>query len=264
MVNITLKVLAGVAAFVAIANASPAEVVPSDESDSIPQEFIDGVLAYFKAHPVNGTSKRDVGNALHKRVPAEHGCDHDNHWLSRYCLSDIGPREFEDWCQNPEDNNVYLADGTCPELTYCSPTVEQGHGHAIHDIICVPATPPREDNVGTKGQYGYRAVQAVNQRGVTELEKSIRLQEDIAGASVSGHVRSTDRTFIINPANTLTANLHGFQLNVCKENKGDKHHDSRICKPSRRVNLKKGETIDFTFGLTHMQSGILFYSILRS
>lgn len=76
--------------------------------------------------------------------------------------------------------------------------------------------------------------------------------------------QGTDRTFIINPANTLTANLHGFQLNVCKEEKGDKHYDSRICKPTRRVNLKKGNTIDFTFGLTSEQSGILFYGILSS
>ncbi|EXA28721.1 hypothetical protein FOVG_19690 [Fusarium oxysporum f. sp. pisi HDV247] len=263
MVNITLKVLAGVAAFLAIANASPAEVVPSVESDSIPQEFIDGVLAYFKTHPVNGTSKRDVGNALHKRVPADHGCDPADRWVGRTCRSDVGPREFEDYCRDV-DGEVYDVDGICPEHTYCSQLNEQEHGHQILDIICVPATPPREDNIGTKGQYGYRAVQAVNQRGVTQLEKSIGLEEDIAGASVSGHIRSTDRTFIINPANTLTANLHGFQENVCKEDKGDKHHDSRICKPTRRVNLKKGNTIDFTFGLTNQQSGILFYGILRS
>ncbi|EXA30372.1 hypothetical protein FOVG_18243 [Fusarium oxysporum f. sp. pisi HDV247] len=183
MVNITLKVLAGVTAFLAIANASPAEVVPSVESDSIPQEFIDGVLAYFKAHPVNGTSKRDVGNALHKRVPADHGCDHADHWVERYCLSNVGPREFEDECYDHGD--VYNADGICPEHTYCSEVIEEGHAH---DIICVAATPPREDNIGTKGQYGYRTVKAVSQRGVTELEESIRLQEDIAGASVSGHV----------------------------------------------------------------------------
>ncbi|RKL02460.1 hypothetical protein BFJ70_g17350 [Fusarium oxysporum] len=263
MVTITLKVLVGVAAFLAIANASPAEVVTSDESDSIPQEFIDGVLAYFKAHPVSGMSKRDVGNALHKRIPADHGCDHDNHWVGRTCLSDVGPREFEDECQD-EHGDIYEADGICPELTYCSEVIEQGHEQEIHDILCVPATPPREDNIGTNGQYGYRTVQAVSQRGVTELEESIGLQEDIAGASVSGHVRSTDRTFIIDPANTLTANLHGFQLNVCKEQKGDTHHDSRICKPSRRVNLKKGNTIDFTFGLSNSQSGILFYAILGS
>ncbi|EWZ78418.1 hypothetical protein FOXG_14253 [Fusarium oxysporum f. sp. lycopersici 4287] len=262
----SLKVLAGVAAFLAIVNASPAKIVPSDESDSIPQEFIDGVLAYFKAQPVNGTSKRDVENALHKRVPAEHGCNHDDHWFMRSCLSDVGPRQFQDRCQD-EHGNPYDVDGICLEFTYCSAVIEQENGHEIHDIICIPATPPKEDNVrtnGKKGQYGYRTVEAVSQRGVTELEKSIRLQEDIPGASVSGHVRSTDRTFIINPANTLTANLHGFQLNVCKEEKGDKHYDSRICKPTRRVNLKKGNTIDFTFGLTSEQSGILFYGILSS
>ncbi|KAK7570700.1 hypothetical protein V3481_019243 [Fusarium oxysporum f. sp. vasinfectum] len=87
------------------------------------------------------------------------------------------------------------------------------------------------------------------------LEESIRLEEDIAGASVSGHLRSSNRTFIIRPANSLTANLHGFQENVCKEEKGDKHYDSRICKPTRRVNLKKGNTIDFTFGLTSSSRG---------
>ncbi|EXK23481.1 hypothetical protein FOMG_19741 [Fusarium oxysporum f. sp. melonis 26406] len=249
MVNITLKVLAGVAAFLAIANASPAEVVPSDESDLIPQEFIDGVLAYFQAHPFQPTT----------------GCDHADHWVRRSCLSDEGPREYQDECvDTDEDGEEYEVDGICPEFTYCSEVVEEGHEHETQDIICVPATPPREDNIGTKGQYGYRKVDAVMQRGVTQLEKSISLQEDIAGASVSGHVRSTDRTFIINPANTLTANLHGFRLNVCKEEKGDKHHDSRICKPTRRVNLKKGNTIDFTFGLTTGQSGILFYGILRS
>ncbi|KAG7408310.1 hypothetical protein Forpe1208_v012265 [Fusarium oxysporum f. sp. rapae] len=163
-------------------------------------------------------------------------------------------------CQALDGEN-YEVDGICPELTYCSGIIKQGHAN---DIICVPATPPREDNIGTKGQYGYRTIPRVGKQGVTELEKSIHLQEDIAGASVSGHVRSTDRTFIINPSNTLTANLHGFQLNVCKEDKRDKHHDSRICKPTRRVDLKKGNTIDFTFGLLNGQSGILFYGILRS
>ncbi|EXM13466.1 hypothetical protein FOTG_18081 [Fusarium oxysporum f. sp. vasinfectum 25433] len=177
MINITLKVLGGVAAFLAIVNASPAEVVPSDESDSIPQEFIDGVLAYFKAHPVTGTSKRDVGNALHKRVPADHGCDHDDHWFWRSCLSDVGPRQFQDQCQD-EHGNPYEADGICPELTYCSPVIEQENGHEIHDIICIPATPPKEDNVrtkGKKGQYGYRTVKASTKRGVTQLEASFEI-----------------------------------------------------------------------------------------
>ncbi|EMT69245.1 hypothetical protein FOC4_g10000293, partial [Fusarium odoratissimum] len=132
--------------------------------------------------PVNGTSKRDVGNALHQRVPADHGCDHDSHWFWRSCLNDVGPRQFQDQCQN-EHGDPYEVDGICPELTYCSEDIKLENGHEIRDIICVPATPPKEDNIGTDGQYGYRTVQAVNQPGVTELEESIRLQEDIAGAS---------------------------------------------------------------------------------
>lgn len=75
----------------------------------------------------------------------------------------------------------------------------------------------------------------------------------------------TDRKFVIAPQNVLTANLKGFQLNLCRSS-GDQSNaasfeNSRTCNPISECNFVTGDGVDFTFGFSSLQSGILFYSI---
>ncbi|KAI9154669.1 hypothetical protein HJFPF1_07226 [Paramyrothecium foliicola] len=260
MVALTWTVARAIA-LLTLVNTSTAGAVPSDAGPDVPEEFVNEVLAYFQARSVGVTPKRNVlmANGVEKRVPADHGCQDGSHWIERTCMTDVGPRDYEDECQDA-DGDIYRVEGECPEFTSCEEViVNVAGGGTEDDIICVPSTPPKQDNVSTKGQYGYRNIQAGSASN-TQIDEAITLLENVAGASTSGHVRSHDRSFVISPNNIIKANLHGHVLNLCTQNRGDPKN-SRQCQPTRRHDFSKNDVVDFTFGLADGQSGIMFYSI---
>ncbi|KAH7032192.1 hypothetical protein B0J12DRAFT_582885 [Macrophomina phaseolina] len=254
----------------ALCSAIPAEDTNTDLG--IPQDFIDKVMASFTTDE-NGQlvsraelHKRTIAaRGLEKRAtPTDQRCGGDT-WRARYYMTDVGPRDWHDRCRRP-NGSIYWVGGICPEFTYCS---EEFDNDGDDVIICTPATPPREDNVGStargRRQYGYRTIQPRASIGANQHLSSILLQLGISRGSVSGHLRSTDRTFVIAPQNTLTANLHGRQLNLCRSdtNQDDPNafRNTRSCSPVSDHNFVNGDTIDFTFGLSSFQSAILFYNV---
>ena len=72
-----------------------------------------------------------------------------------------------------------------------------------------------------------------------------------------------DESFLIAPNNIIVGNLHGKQEVVCK---GDKKSPTkaRECYPSGTYNFKKGDIIDYTWGMTNFQEGTLLYGIMPS
>ena len=72
-----------------------------------------------------------------------------------------------------------------------------------------------------------------------------------------------DGAFIIAPNNVIVGKIHGKEVEVCK---GDQRDASRAreCYPNGTYNLKKGDIIDYTWGMTNDQQGILLYSIIPS
>ena len=70
-----------------------------------------------------------------------------------------------------------------------------------------------------------------------------------------------DDDFLIAPNNVIVGNVHGFQEKVCSGNKSSPAQ-ARECYPNGTYNLKAGQTIDFTWGMTNDQEGTLFYGIV--
>ena len=70
-----------------------------------------------------------------------------------------------------------------------------------------------------------------------------------------------DDEFLIAPNNIIVGNVHGKQLVVCK---GDKSSPTkaRECYPNKAYNFKKGDIIDYTWGMTNDQEGSLLYGIM--
>ncbi|USP72791.1 hypothetical protein yc1106_00065 [Curvularia clavata] len=238
--------------------------------DIIPREYIDQVLAYHEAkRQVEARAEwRNAKRALHalqKRVPVDNHCEPEDEWVSRRCTSDISAQAYEDECQTP-DGDEYTEPGHCPQNTVCQDIeipngTDPGTGEEIFidDILCVPSTPPRQDNISRKRQYGYRSVTASSSK---KQIVSIPVLVDNPTSSVSASILGNDRSFDILPASTLTANLRGFQLNLCEQEPTNQQKNSRMCIPKLpNHNLRNGQFIDFTFGLSGLQEGFFFYSI---
>jgi len=63
--------------------------------------------------------------------------------------------------------------------------------------------------------------------------------------------------------NVIVGKIHGKEVTVCS---GDRSDDakSRLCYPKGRFDLHQGDKIDFTWGLTSGQEGMLAYNIWPS
>ena len=72
-----------------------------------------------------------------------------------------------------------------------------------------------------------------------------------------------DNSFLIEPNNVIVGNLHGEQQVLCQ---GDQSvpDKARECYPNGQYNLKKGDIIDYTWGMTSEQEGTLLYGIIPS
>ena len=70
-----------------------------------------------------------------------------------------------------------------------------------------------------------------------------------------------DYKFLIAPNNVIVGNVHGYRENVCH---GDKSNPTkaRECYPNGTYNFEAGQTIDFTWGMTGNQEGVILYGIL--
>ncbi|KAE8823056.1 hypothetical protein PTNB85_10235 [Pyrenophora teres f. teres] len=165
-------------------------------------------------------------------------------------IEDIIPREYIEEC--PENT-------VCVQLTIPNEVDVENEEIFIEDIICQPSTPPRQDVRTTRRQYGYRPYKAA---GKEIVGFPVEVLEDNPHAVVSADILSSDRTFVIKPISTLTANLRGFDLKLCQQDPGNTLLNSRQCVATGRPkNLRSGQFIDFTFALSPGQDGFLFYSI---
>lgn len=172
--------------------------VPSTSTStlSIPQDFIDSVLDYFGNLSTQSAALNKHNGILQRRIEAPDvvSCDAREQWRGRVCRAHIGPRAFRDNCQFPQGpphfGQVYIRFGLCPELTTCLPIRVRENNVDIPTALCAPSTPPREDNIRTRGQYGYRNIGERYFTGVEPFSASISLLQDFKGSSVSGELRS--------------------------------------------------------------------------
>ena len=69
-----------------------------------------------------------------------------------------------------------------------------------------------------------------------------------------------DGGFVIAPNKFIVGNIRGKQQKVCN---GSKVHPSN-CYPNGEYDFKKGDVIDFTWGMSAGQVGELIYTIMES
>ncbi|KAK8153435.1 hypothetical protein BKA80DRAFT_243445 [Phyllosticta citrichinensis] len=270
-------------AFTAFAAMSPdtsspvdASTAPSnsalDNHPGLPEEFVEAVLASVFHHekdlpaPASNSTHR-----LSKRaIPPDHNCAQADHWLRRFCDPAENEQAFVDDCRDEDTDFDYEVLDECPENTNCAPHTERnppGHPDETDEtIICVPRTPPKEDNIDRDAkrrkvsQYGYRDV-SVNSLGNTQQVFSIGVSAAMTDATVSGFLSDQHRSYVITPNNELNAHLRGATDKLCATNSDQTLRDARDCVPLRSLNLQAGNVIDYSFGLSLFQKAVLFYSI---
>ena len=69
-----------------------------------------------------------------------------------------------------------------------------------------------------------------------------------------------DGTFAITPNKFIVGNFRGKELKLCN---GSKYHP-RECHPNGVFDFRKGDAIDFTWGMTDGQVGKLVYTIVEN
>ncbi|KAK8153168.1 hypothetical protein IWX90DRAFT_82650 [Phyllosticta citrichinensis] len=268
-------------AFTAFAAMSPetsspvgASTAPSnsalDNHPGLPEEFVEAVLAsvfrHEKDHPAPASNST---HRLSKRaIPSDQNCEEATHWLRRFCDAEVNEQAFVDDCKDPDTGFEYEILDECPENMNCAPHVERNppgdRDPVDHITICVPRTPPREDNINRDGkkvsQYGYRPVE-VNSLGNTQQVLPIGVGAVMTDASVSGFVSDQYKSYVILPNNELNAHLRGATDKLCATSRDSKVRDRRDCVPLYYLNLQVGNVIDYSFGLSLFQKAVLFYSI---
>ena len=164
----------------------------------IPKEYINQVRAYHeglahaKARAEWKHAKRAL-SVLQKRVPVNQLCHENDSWLLRECRSDTSPQAYQDECLD-QGGNEYTQPGSCPDNTVCV-EIQTPHGNDAQtgepiftlDILCQPSTPPRQDVVSTKRQYGYRKYEASSSK---TADISIEILVDNSSSTVSADMLS--------------------------------------------------------------------------
>ena len=69
-----------------------------------------------------------------------------------------------------------------------------------------------------------------------------------------------DYSYLITPNNVIVGNLHGKQQVVCQGTSSN----TKECYPNGQYNFKKGDIIDYTWGMSSDQEGSLLYGIIPS
>ena len=78
------------------------------------------------------------------------------------------------------------------------------------------------------------------------------------GNQLELHLLGDDSTFLITPNNVIVGNLRSKRQQVCNA----VEENDKECYPNKWWNFKKGDVIDFTWGMSLDQVGELVYSIV--
>ncbi|EOA89100.1 hypothetical protein ACJQWK_09551 [Exserohilum turcicum] len=246
--------------------------------DIIPREYIEQVFNYHRnlaeaeSHASWRRNKRTL-SILQKRI-VPRTCPRGSTWIFRDCMPDENERAWQDTCRDNVSLELFDVDGLCPEETVCDDyrpylgrTDEHGNPEPEHDIICRPKVAPSQDTITTdpgtsrKSQYGYRFIELANMKS-TDI--AVPVYVEVENASVAAEFLGPGKQGVLYPSQTLTANLRGHKLNLCRQfqNNPIKAHNTRSCIPTDQTNhLYKGQTIDFTFAIRVVSTAYFFYSI---
>ena len=137
-----------------------------------------------------------VGENIHERtVPRRpykpHLCQFPYAWQRRECMPLVGPRAWQDVCAyssyhtrfQTEYQNIQSA---CPENTWCTDRVDEDGRRFVRCVLSKPGKRKREGpQVGASGRKRARPT-----LDATELEFSVKLEDDMVAASVSAVVES--------------------------------------------------------------------------
>jgi hypothetical protein len=215
--------------------------------------------------------------------PVDQLCDEPDDWVTRKCFTAVFDQAYLDECLNI-GSEMYWKVGGCPQGTICMNTFGPPPWYT-RTIICLNRPSGLAGNPSgnppANGQAGYQQVSNFGNTATARIV-SVELGKNVTAGAVSAIIEGTYKIsqsiftciFILltvanyegNDANYLVAanaamvgSLRGTTAKVCNYNVSN-----RDCVPAGRYDLKKGNYIDFTFGLGQDQDVRFYYSIIAS
>ena len=251
--------------------------------------FLIILVSATSATPTGQPGEESINDGIHARMDLPiHLCRYPYNWARRECLGSLGPTAWQDVCsyrgyrtnmQTVYDNKR----GDCPAGTYCLDGFNNGGRRTISCVSLAQAKGKRK----LDPQFGTsEAKRARTGLTNTQFEYSVTIDHDMTGAAVAAvfeskcqcrtvnvcriyffaHVGNQlnlgkDGSFLIAPNNVIVGNVHGKQETVCK---GDltSPTKARECYPNDTYDFTAGQTIDFTWGTSGDQEGMLLYGII--
>ena len=138
-------------------------------------------------------------------------CQYPYAWQRRECRTSIGPRAWQDVCTHSSYASRFQVEydniqGSCPPQTFCMDTVD---GYNKRFIRCVRGTPGKRKREDPQTGWSQRK-RARPTLANTQLEFSVKIENDMTGASVAAVIGSEC-------SNCVCSSSYISLLMVCRE-----------------------------------------------
>ena len=217
-----------------------------------------------------------------RNPPDPNPCIGQTTWVSRQCDPERGPGVWFDSCKGEVlgEEHTFKFYGNCNDYEHevCENILDEQNDKHIEcvffdDLIKRKMKLANGSLVGTS-----EPKTAAAGLSTTQVMASVNI-DDKMGASVSAvllskfllpacklvltRCKGEDKSFAIEANNIIVGHVHGTSTTVCKGNKSQPEK-ARECYPTGRYWLKKGDVIDFTWGMTQLQVGVLAFAIWKT
>ena len=120
-------------------------------------------------------------------------CQYPYTWKRRECLPLVGPRAWQDVCTYAAHNTRFEVDyqnirSACPDNTWCTNRVDEEGTRFVRCVLMKPGKRRREGpQVGASDRKRARPTLGIDN---TQLDFSVKVEDDMAGASVAAVLES--------------------------------------------------------------------------
>jgi len=212
--------------------------------------FASPVAIDFTPKPRGGLERRV------KLEPPVSICPDGTTWVRRQCVPERGPWAWQDVCTGPTARG-----SSCLPTEECVKVTDKDNDKHIKCEPILKSNTVRGATRIDNSQVGTSEVKyGMDQFAPTPLEWDVPIHDNLGLCSVFASVLSSDGTWVLQTVYIIIGRVNRDQV-ACTGEPSDSS-ESRECSPQGTVNLKAGDTLNFTWGLTSGQAAVLHYAII--
>lgn len=214
-----------------------------------------------------------------RNPPDPNPCIGQTTWVSRQCDPVRGPGVWFDSCKGVVlgEEHTFTFYDHCDEHEVCENILDDQNDKHVECIFFDDLIKRKklangslvgtsEEKTATAGLSATQVMASVNiDDKMGASVSAVLLSKSLLPACKSVLIRceGEDKSFAIEAQNVIVGHVHGTSTTVCKGDQS-KPERARVCYPTGRYWLKSGDVIDFTWGMTQLQVGVLAFAIWKT